>query len=305
MQTHIIMESTKSNITQYDPVEIIEDEDVNAGKVNRYHAMFTNIINKNNATAKSTRPKKLVKKEETHDEHDEEDHEELVKSSGSHQTRQISNAPLKKYDNEDPLILEIGVDEAGRGPLFGRVYSGAVILPKDDTFDHSLMKDSKKFHSKKKITEVAEYIKTHAIAWGVGYCTEQTIDDINILQATQQSMHKAIRAALKGLDTGSFNLLVDGNYFKPYIHNTDPNPLPYTTVEGGDNTYTCIAAASILAKVARDDYIDELCRENPELEAHYGIASNKGYGAKRHIDGIKEHGITIWHRRSFGICKQY
>lgn len=304
---------TKSNVTQYEPTEIIEDVnvDLNAIKVNRYHAMFTNIINKNNITAKSSRPKKsikLVKKEENHDEHDEEDHEVLVKGSGSHQKRQISNAPLKKYDNEDPLILEIGVDEAGRGPLFGRVYSGAVILPKDDTFDHSLMKDSKKFHSKKKIAEVAEYIKSHAIAWGVGYCTEQTIDDINILQATQQSMHKAISVALKGLDTGSFNLLVDGNYFKPYTHNTHNSvstPLPYTTVEGGDNTYTCIAAASILAKVARDDYIDALCSENPELDAHYGIASNKGYGAKRHIDGIKEHGITIWHRRSFGICKQY
>lgn len=295
---------TKSNITQYEPVEIIEDTTLDAttsSKVNRYHAMFTNIINKNNATVKPTKPKKLAKKDETL----EGDHEDECKGSGSHQKRQISNAPLKKYHCEDPLTLEIGVDEAGRGPLFGRVYSGAVILPKDDTFDHSLMKDSKKFHSKKKIIEVAEYIKTHAIAWGVGYCTEQTIDDINILQATQQSMHKAINAALKGLDTCSFNLLVDGNYFKPYTHNSNPTPIPYTTVEGGDNTYTCIAAASILAKVARDDYIDELCSENPELEAHYGIASNKGYGAKRHIDGIKEHGITIWHRRSFGICKEY
>jgi ribonuclease HII len=294
------METTKSNITQYEPVEIIEDTTPDAttsSKVNRYHAMFTNIINKNNTTSKPIKPKKLAKKEE--------DPEDECKGTGSHQTRQISNAPLKKYHCEDLLTLEIGVDEAGRGPLFGRVYSGAVILPKDDTFDHSLMKDSKKFHSKKKITEVAEYIKSHAIAWGVGYCTEQTIDEINILQATQQSMHKAIRAALKGLDTGSFNLLVDGNYFKPYTHNSSPTPLPYTTVEGGDNTYTCIAAASILAKVARDDYIDELCSENPELEAHYGIASNKGYGAKRHIDGIKEHGITIWHRRSFGICKEY
>jgi len=304
------MEATKSNQHQYDPVEIIEDvnDDLNASKVNRYHAMFTNIINKNNTTAKPKKSAKPKQKEETSDDLDEDNPEEPVKSSGSHQKRQISNASLKKYHCEDPLTLEIGVDEAGRGPLFGRVYSGAVILPKDDTFDHSLMKDSKKFHSKKKIAEVAEYIKTNAIAWGVGYCTEQTIDDINILQATQQSMHKAIAAALKKVDHSNVLLLVDGNYFKPYTHNThnsNPTPLPYTTVEGGDNTYTSIAAASILAKVARDDYIDELCGENPELEAHYGIASNKGYGAKRHIDGIKEHGITIWHRRSFGICKQY
>jgi ribonuclease HII len=305
------METTKSNQLQYVPVEIIEDvnDDLNASKVNRYHAMFTNIINKNNTTAKYTKPKKTAKpkqKEEIlEDDLDEDNSEEPVKNSGSHQKRQISNAPLKKYHCEDPLTLEIGVDEAGRGPLFGRVYSGAVILPKDNTFDHSLMKDSKKFHSKKKIAEVAEYIKTNAIAWGVGYCTEQTIDDINILQATQQSMHKAITAALKKVDTSSVLLLVDGNYFKPYTHNSNPVPVPYTTVEGGDNTYTSIAAASILAKVARDDYIDELCGENPELDAHYGIASNKGYGAKRHIDGIKEHGITVWHRRSFGICKQY
>jgi ribonuclease HII len=304
------MDTTKSNQLQYVPVEIIEDvnDDLNANKVNRYHAMFTNIINKNNTTAKSTKPKKSAKpkkNDENPEEILEDDHEDTVSASGSHQKRQISNAPLKKCHCEDPLTLEIGVDEAGRGPLFGRVYSGAVILPKDDTFDHSLMKDSKKFHSKKKIAEVAEYIKTHAIAWGVGYCSEQTIDDINILQATQQSMHKAINTALKKVDNSSVLLLVDGNYFKPYTHNSNKTPVPYTTVEGGDNTYTSIAAASILAKVARDDYIDELCGENPELDAHYGIASNKGYGAKRHIDGIKEHGITIWHRRSFGICKQY
>jgi ribonuclease HII len=76
-------------------------------------------------------------------------------------------------------------------------------------------------------------------------------------------------------------------------------------VEGGDNTYTSIAAASILAKVERDNYIDELCKENPELSERYGIDSNKGYGAKKHLEGIKQHGITIWHRRTFGICKEY
>jgi ribonuclease HII len=81
--------------------------------------------------------------------------------------------------------------------------------------------------------------------------------------------------------------------------------IPYTTVEGGDNKYASIAAASILAKVERDRYIEELCALNPTLAEYYGIDSNKGYGAKKHLDGIKEHGITIWHRRSFGICKQY
>ena len=107
----------------------------------------------------------------------------------------------------------------------------------------------------------------------------------------------------------SYSLLIDGNYFKPISYlNKSTNKIetiPYTTVEGGDNKYASIAAASILAKVERDRYIYELCEQNPTLSEHYCIDSNKGYGAKRHMDGIKEHGITIWHRRSFGICKIY
>jgi ribonuclease HII len=103
--------------------------------------------------------------------------------------------------------------------------------------------------------------------------------------------------------------LIDGNYFNPLtVFNKKTNKIesvPHITVEGGDNKYTAIAAASILAKVERDKYIDQLCAENPNLVEHYGIDSNKGYGAKKHLDGIKEHGITIWHRRSFGICKNY
>ena len=99
---------------------------------------------------------------------------------------------LKISKNEDPCVIEIGTDEVGRGPLFGRVYTASVILPKDiETFDHSKMKDSKKFHSKKKIEEVADYIKENAIAWSVNYESEDVIDDINILQATQKSMHKS------------------------------------------------------------------------------------------------------------------
>lgn len=217
----------------------------------------------------------------------------------------------------DPSVYEIGVDEAGRGPLFGRVYSAAVILPKDDSFDHSIMKDSKKFHSKKKIAEVAEYIKINAIAWYVSFADEQTIDKINILQATQQSMHDCIREVTtqmhnlknKECHNYSLHLLIDGNYFNPITvinkHTNQPEHIPYNTIEGGDNKYTSIAAASILAKVERDNYIDELCKDNPELCEKYSINTNKGYGAKKHLDGIKEHGITIWHRRSFGICKNY
>ena len=107
----------------------------------------------------------------------------------------------------------------------------------------------------------------------------------------------------------SFSLLIDGNYFKPITYfdkkTNKIETIPHVTIEGGDNKYASIAAASILAKVERDKYIDELCEQNPTLSEYYGIDSNKGYGAKRHMDGIKEHGITIWHRRSFAPCKNY
>jgi ribonuclease HII len=229
---------------------------------------------------------------------------------------------LKKFYDESSNIYEIGVDEAGRGPLFGRVYTAAVILPKDDSFDHFKMKDSKKFHSKKKIEEVADYIKENALSWYVSFSDEKRIDEINILQATQESMHDAINKSRRNFkdkmktDKGliekkdyEFNLLIDGNYFNPitFVDKTTNKftTLNYVTIEGGDNKYSAIAAASILAKVERDKYIEELCKETPTLSEYYAIDSNKGYGAKKHIDGIKEHGITKWHRRSFGICKNY
>lgn len=213
-----------------------------------------------------------------------------------------TSEPLKKYHYEDNNIYEIGVDEAGRGPLFGRVYAAAVILPKDESFEHSKMKDSKKFYSKTKIEETAEYIKTHAFAWYISYENENVIDKINILQATQKCMHTCIREVRKQIehiDSTSIHLLIDGNYFNPI------EELQFTTVEGGDNKYTCIAAASILAKVERDKYIEELCRKNPDLSEKYGLDSNKGYGAKKHIEGIKKYGITSGHRKTFGICKEF
>jgi ribonuclease HII len=225
---------------------------------------------------------------------------------------------LEKCYNIDPDVYEIGVDEVGRGPLFGRVYTAAVILPKDDSFDCSMVKDSKKFTSKKKIQEAAEYIKANALAWYISFEDEKTIDKINILQATQMSMHHSILEIMKQMDKklmeqgtndSKYSLLIDGNYFKPFTYlNKKSNKLdsvPHVTIEGGDNKYASIAAASILAKVERDKYIGELCEKNPNLVEHYSIDSNKGYGAKKHIDGIKEHGITIWHRRTFGICSTF
>lgn len=210
------------------------------------------------------------------------------------------------YTN-DMNCIEIGVDEVGRGPMFGRVYTAAVILPKDNSFDHTKMKDSKKFHSKKKIKEVSEYIKEKAISWSIQWEDEKTIDEINIRNATHMAMHKAIKDIYK--DNEDLLLLVDGNDFKPFVvfnqkHNS-LEQIPHVTIEGGDNKFTSIAAASILAKVARDEYIMELCKEHPYLNERYDIENNKGYGTKRHMEGILKYGITEWHRKSFGICKNY
>jgi len=225
---------------------------------------------------------------------------------------------LQKYQDENTQILEIGVDEVGRGPLFGRVYTAAVILPKDDSFNHYKMKDSKRFTSTTELEVVSEYIKKNALAWDVTYESESVIDDINILQATQKSMHKSIlNVRKKMIDTlnekhnpsdFSFKILVDGNYFKPLTTFNKTRgiieEIQHTCVLKGDNTYSSIAAASIIAKVERDQYIKQLCADNPELIERYSLDTNKGYGTKPHIEGIKKYGITSWHRKSFGICKK-
>ena len=213
---------------------------------------------------------------------------------------------LKTCFNMESQSIEIGIDEAGRGPMLGRVYSAAVILPKDDSFKHEMMKDSKRFHSEKKIKAVAEYIKENAIDWKVAFATEQEIDDINIRNATHKAMHSALRELIK--TDKKYHLLVDGNDFKPYTRFDNEYGLvqvPHTTIEGGDNKYTAIAAASILAKVSRDEYISKLCEENPLLNERYELLKNKGYGTKSHINGIMEYGISNYHRRTFGICQNY
>jgi|UniRef100_A0A6C0ISJ1 ribonuclease HII len=188
--------------------------------------------------------------------------------------------------------IEAGIDEAGRGPLLGRVYAAAVILNPDMEYDGKLIKDSKKLSSKK-ILESEQYVKDVAIDWAVAYSDETRIDDINILHATQEAMHKAIDQ----LNVRPDHLLVDGNYFSPY------KKVNSMCVVKGDSTYFSIAAASILAKTARDRYIQELCIKSPDLDNFYGIKSNKGYGSKGHMDGIKRFGISKYHRKTFGICK--
>lgn len=271
---------------------------------------FTNIIMKETN-------KKIIEKIETKEIQIEETKKSEDTKEKTKRKKTIKpSITLNTCFNENLEIIEIGIDEVGRGPLFGRVYASAVILPKSDEFRHCDMKDSKKFSSKKKIEASAEYIKQNALAWSIRYEDENTIDRINILQATQSAMHNCITDILhqlkqkkSQLNLRNILLLIDGNYFKPFTHF---NPITdkfetilYHTIEQGDNKFTSIAAASILAKVERDKYIDDLCEENPELKEKYRIDTNKGYGSKHHLDGIKQHGITQWHRKTFGICKNY
>lgn len=221
----------------------------------------------------------------------------------------ISYNDMTNNTNKD--LYEIGIDEVGRGPLFGRVYSAAVILPKDGNFKYELMKDSKRFNSKKKIQEVAQYIKENSIAWAVSYADEHCIDENNIRQATFIAMHDAIKNVLKQIEknvSASYYILIDGNDFKPYMYlNPTTNmieQIPHVTIEGGDNKYCSIAAASILAKVERDTYIKKLCIDYPKLITYYALDNNVGYGTKKHIAGIEEHGISPWHRKTYGLCKR-
>jgi ribonuclease HII len=215
---------------------------------------------------------------------------------------------LLPYYNEQNTN-EIGIDEAGRGPLFGRLYVAATVLPKGMDFDHHLMKDSKRFHSKKKIREMSEYIKENAIAWSIQYIESEIIDRINIRQSVHLGMHNAIRDIFtnNNINPNDTFLLVDGNDFRPYnIFNETTDEIfnvPHETIEGGDNKYTSIAAASILAKVSHDEYINELCMQHPELDEKYHLNSNKGYGTKQHLEGILKNGITQWHRKTYGRCK--
>lgn len=222
--------------------------------------------------------------------------------------------PLSRfYADDDENRFELSIDEAGRGCLFGRVYIGCVVLPKDPAiFDGKNIKDSKKFSSKKKINEVAEYIKSNALVWHVSFVEADVIDEINILQAVIQGMHECIKNVLAKLGPVSINqcmAVVDGNYFTPYrIFETVSETIcemPHVTVEQGDGKYMAIAAASILAKTERDNYVLELCQKYPDLVTRYGLDTNMGYGTKAHLDGIREHGVTQWHRKTFGqACKE-
>jgi ribonuclease HII len=204
---------------------------------------------------------------------------------------------LKLYKEKERL--EVGIDEAGRGSLIGRVYVGAVILPNDlEESEYVEIKDSKKL-SKKKREELSEYIKELAIDYSICYADNNEIDKKNILQATLETMHKTIH----NLNVEPDYLLIDGNQFIPILNNK-MEYIPYTCIKQGDNKYVSIAAASILAKVAHDDHIRNICEDNSDL-LKYDLMNNMGYGTKKHIDAIDNFGISKLHRKTFGICKKY
>ena len=192
---------------------------------------------------------------------------------------------LKPFLNKGKL--EAGCDEAGRGCLAGAVYAAAVILPQD--FYHPLLNDSKQISEKQRY-EIRPYIQENAIAWAVGWVDNTEIDQINILNASFLAMHRAIEK----LSVAPEFILIDGNRFKPY------NNIPHQCVVKGDSIYASIAAASVLAKTYRDDYMNALSDEYP----YYLWKQNKGYPTKAHRAAIAEYGTTPHHRMSFRLLDE-
>lgn len=188
--------------------------------------------------------------------------------------------------------IEAGCDEAGRGCLAGSVYAAAVILP--ENYQNDLLNDSKQLTEKKRY-ELREIIQRDAVTWAVGIVTPEEIDKINILNASILAMHRA----LDQLKVRPEAIIVDGNRFKPYTSHGDGSPvrIPYTTIVKGDGKYLSIAAASILAKTYRDDYMNQLAEEYPQ----YDWLSNKGYPTKKHREAIRQYGITPYHRKSYNL----
>lgn len=189
---------------------------------------------------------------------------------------------LEPYYNHD--LLEAGCDEAGRGCLAGSVFAAAVILPRD--YENAALNDSKKLTAKKRYA-LREQIERDALAWAVGEVKPEEIDKVNILHASFLAMHRAIAQ----LQVAPEALIIDGNRFDPY-----PG-LPHTCIVKGDGKYLSIAAASILAKTYRDDYMDALARECP----YYDWEHNKGYPTAKHYAGLEAHGPSAYHRRTFNL----
>ena len=186
---------------------------------------------------------------------------------------------------------EAGTDEAGRGCLAGAVFAGAVVFPED--YANELLNDSKQLTAQKRY-ELRGQIERDALAWAVGVVEPEEIDRINILNASILAMHRA----LSQLKTQPKFVIVDGNKFKPYTNPENGRIVPHATVVKGDGKYLSIAAASILAKTYRDDYMLKLHEKYP----FYGWDRNMGYPTKEHCEALLKHGLTEFHRMSYGPC---
>ena len=208
-----------------------------------------------------------------------------IKAEKEHE-RLIELSKFEREYNEKGYELIGGIDEAGRGPLFGPVVAACVVLPKGCLIEG--VNDSKKL-SEKKREALFDEIKEKAVAWGVGIVDNNVIDEINILEATRKAMHEAVA-----------NLQVKPDYiFIDAEKHVDTNGIPYLPIIKGDALSINISCASIIAKVTRDRMVDEWAKEYPE----YGLEKHKGYGTKQHTDAIKQYGLTPLHRKTF--CQKF
>jgi ribonuclease HII len=195
--------------------------------------------------------------------------------------------------------IEVGLDEAGRGCLFGRLYAAAVVFPKEDEdfFDHGAalhaIKDSKTL-SERKRGILFDYIQDAALDKSIAFAESTEIDQYNVLQADMRCMHRALDSLTVPVD----RILVDGDHWNTW-RNADGLDVEAHVIVDGDASYLSIAAAGILAKVARDRWVEEICTQHPEWVEHYNLLKNKGYGTAAHMTGIRTHGVTDHHRRSF------
>jgi len=204
----------------------------------------------------------------------------------------------RQWINDD--LVEVGLDEVGRGSLWGRLYVGAVIMsPEDEAyFDNGALlrqiKDSKRLSPRRRAV-LADYIKENSIEAVVSWSEPEEIDRINILRADMAAMHRA----LASLQTPFQRILVDGDKWDPYISAESQDPVEAVTIIKGDSVSLTIAAASILAKEAHDDWVREVIAADPPLHERYGLGTNMGYGTAAHMEGLSKWGAHVLHRRSF------
>lgn len=199
---------------------------------------------------------------------------------------------MKKFYKEN--CIECGVDEAGRGPIFGSVFAGACIWDSDKNSE--IIKDSKKYKNNLDRLKAYNYILENCISYGIGSASVDEINNFNIQKATILAMNRAIDNTYIHCD----NVIVDGNYFYSII-GENTSSYNFETIIGGDNKYVSIAAASVIAKVSHDNYIKDLLFKNKRLEI-YDIQNNMGYGTEKHMESIKKYGLTNLHRKTFKCC---